>query len=85
MGTKLDMSVAFHPQTDGQYDCTIQTLDDMLHACMLSWKGNWEDYLALVEFTYNNNYPPSIKMTLHGVLYGWNCIFPPMCWKVSNE
>jgi hypothetical protein len=76
MGTKLDMSVAFHPQTDGQSERTIQTLEDMLHAYVLSWKGNWEDHLALAEFTYNNSYHASIKMTPYESLYGRKCISP---------
>jgi hypothetical protein len=56
LGTKLSLSVAFHPHTDGKSERTIQTLEDMLCACVLSWKGSWEDHLALVEFAYNNNY-----------------------------
>jgi hypothetical protein len=50
LGTKLSLSVAFHPQTDGQSERTIQTLEDMLHTCVLSWKGSWENHLALAEF-----------------------------------
>jgi hypothetical protein len=61
MGTKLDMSVAFHPQTDGQSERTIQTLEDMLRTCVLSWKGNWEDHLALAEFAYNNSYHAALR------------------------
>jgi hypothetical protein len=56
LGTKISLSVAFHPQTDGQSERTIQTLEDMLRACVLSWKGSWEDHLALAEFAYNNSY-----------------------------
>ena len=48
LGTQLSLSVAFHPQMDGQLDRTIQTLEDMLRACVLSWKGSWEDHLPLV-------------------------------------
>ena len=54
LGTTLWMSTAFHPQTDGQSERTIQTLEDMLRSCILSWKGSWEDHLPLVEFSYNN-------------------------------
>ena len=56
LGTGLDMSVAFHSQTDGQSECTIQTLEDMLCAYVLSWKGGWEDHLALAKFAYDNSY-----------------------------
>jgi hypothetical protein len=70
MGTKLDLSVAFHPQIDGQSEHTIQTLEDMLCACVLSRKGNWEDHLVVAEFAYNNSYHASIKMTPYESLYG---------------
>jgi hypothetical protein len=76
MRTKQDMSAAFHPQIDGQSERTIQTLEDMLCTCMLSWKGNWEDHLALAEFAYNNSYHASIKMAPYESLYGWKCISP---------
>ena len=54
------MSNAFHPQTDGQSERTIQTLKDMLLACILDFKGSWEVHFPLVEFAYNNNYQVSI-------------------------
>jgi hypothetical protein len=76
LGTKLSLSVAFHPQTDGQSERTIQTLEDMLRACVLSWKGSWEDHLALAEFAYNNSYQASIKMTPFEALYGRRCVSP---------
>ena len=56
MGTWMTMSTAFHPQTDGQLEQTIQVLEDMLRACVLDHKGNWEEHLPLVEFAYNNSY-----------------------------
>ena len=56
MGTTLKFSTAFHPQTDGQSERTIQTLEDMLRACVIDFKGSWSDYLALIEFAYNNSY-----------------------------
>jgi hypothetical protein len=84
MGTKLDMSVAFHPKTDGQSERTIQTLEDMLRACVLSWMGNWEDHLSLAEFAYNNSYHVSIKMAPYESLYGRKCI-SPLCWEVPSE
>jgi len=84
LGTKLDMSTAFHPQTDGQSERTIQTLEDMLRACVLSWKGSWEDHLPLAEFAYNNSYQASIQMAPYEALYGRRCI-SPLCWDVVGE
>ncbi|GJU94170.1 putative nucleotidyltransferase, ribonuclease H [Tanacetum coccineum] len=55
-GTRLKFSTAFHPQTDGQTERTIQTLKDMLRSCALEWTGNWDEYLCLVEFAYNNSW-----------------------------
>ncbi|GJU52580.1 putative reverse transcriptase domain-containing protein [Tanacetum coccineum] len=49
LGTRLDMSTAYHPQTDGQSERTIQTLDDMLIACVLDFEGSWDVHLTLVE------------------------------------
>ncbi|GKB70607.1 DNA/RNA polymerases superfamily protein [Tanacetum coccineum] len=60
-GTRLKFSTAFHPQTDGQSERTIQTLEDMLRACALEWTGCWDEYLCLVEFAYNNSWHASIK------------------------
>ena len=60
MGTRLTMRTTFHPQTDGQSERTIQVLEDMLRACILDHKGNWEEHLPLVEFAYNNSYQASI-------------------------
>ncbi|XP_075486341.1 uncharacterized protein LOC142525945 [Primulina tabacum] len=63
MGTKVTLGTAYHPQTDGQTERTIQTLKDMLMACALDFKGNWIEHLPLIEFAYNNNYHSSIEMT----------------------
>ena len=73
MGTRLTMSIAFHPQTDGQSERTIQVLEDMLRACVLDHKGSWEEHLPLVEFVYNNNYQASIQMAPYEALYGRPC------------
>ncbi|WMV32426.1 hypothetical protein MTR67_025811 [Solanum verrucosum] len=59
-GTRVKLSTAFHPQTDGQVERTIKTLEDMLRACVIDFKGNWDDPLPLIEFAYNNNYHSSI-------------------------
>ena len=62
LGTRLHFSTAFHPQTDGQSERTIQTLEDMLRACVMEFKGSWDTHLALIEFAYNNIYQASIEM-----------------------
>ena len=76
MGTRLTMSTAFHPQTDGESERTIQVLKNMLRACVLDHKGSWEKNLPLVEFAYNNNYQASIQMAPYEALYGRPCRLP---------
>ena len=61
MGTRIDLSTSYHPQTDGQTERMIQTLEDMLRACVLEFGGSWDDHLPLVEFSYNNSYHASIQ------------------------
>nr|GEZ13888.1 reverse transcriptase domain-containing protein [Tanacetum cinerariifolium] len=60
LGTRLDMSIAYHPQTGGQSEKTIQTLKDMLRACMIDFDNGWDKHLSLVEFSYSNSYCTSI-------------------------
>ncbi|CAN6453810.1 unnamed protein product [Victoria cruziana] len=76
LGTKLKMSLACHPQMDGQSERTIITIEDMLRACVLEWQGKWDMHLPLVEFTYNNNYHANIGMALFEALYGRLCHVP---------
>ena len=73
MGMRLMMSTAFHPQTDGQSERTIQVLEYMLGACVLDHKGRWEEHFPLVKFFYNNNYQASIQMAPYEALYGRSC------------
>ncbi|GJU60389.1 putative reverse transcriptase domain-containing protein [Tanacetum coccineum] len=56
LGTQLDMSTAYHPETDGQSERTIQTLEDMLRACVIDFEKGWDKHLPLIEFSYNNSY-----------------------------
>ena len=84
MGTRLHFSTAFHPQTDGQSERTIQTLEDMLRACVMEFKGSWDNYLALIEFAYNNSYQSSIGMAPYEALYGRKCR-TPICWDEVGE
>ena len=83
-GTRLDFSTTFHPQTDGQSERTIQTLEDILRMCMIDFGGQWDAYLSLIEFTYNNSYHASIEMALYEVLYGRKSI-SPLCWEVGER
>ena len=76
LGVKLNLSTAFHPQTDGQSERTIQTLEDMLRSCVLQFKGHWNEYLPLAEFTYNKSYHSSIEMSPYEALYGKQCRTP---------
>nr|GEU41318.1 putative reverse transcriptase domain-containing protein [Tanacetum cinerariifolium] len=79
LGTRLDMSTAYHPQTDGQSERTIQTLEDMLRACVINFGNGWDRHLPLIEFSYNNSYHMSIKAAPFEALYGRKCR-SPVCW-----
>ena len=84
LGTKLHFSTGFHPQTDGQFERTIQTLEDMLRARVLEFRGSWDTHLPLMEFAYNNSYQASIGMAPYEALYGRKCR-TPVCWDEVGE
>ncbi|GJW62042.1 putative reverse transcriptase domain-containing protein [Tanacetum coccineum] len=84
MGTQLDTSTTYHPQTDGQSERTIQTLEDMLRACVIDFGNGWERHLPLIEFLYNNSYHTSIKAALFEALYGRKCR-SPICWAEVGD
>nr|GEZ86792.1 putative reverse transcriptase domain-containing protein [Tanacetum cinerariifolium] len=84
LGTRLDMSTAYHPETDGQSERTIQTLEDMLRACVLEFGKGWDKHLPLVEFSYNNSYHTSIKAAPFEALYGRKCR-SPICWAEVGD
>ncbi|GJY53355.1 putative reverse transcriptase domain-containing protein [Tanacetum coccineum] len=85
LGTQLDMSTTYHPQTDGQSERTIQTLEDMLRACVLDFGKVWDRYLPMVEFSYSNSYHNNIKVAPFEALYGCKCR-SPICWaKVGDS
>ncbi|GJT07618.1 putative reverse transcriptase domain-containing protein [Tanacetum coccineum] len=67
------MSMAYHPQTDGQSERTIQTLKDMLRACVIDFGGSWDVHLPLAEFSYNNSYHTNIRCAPFEALYGRKC------------
>nr|GEV64932.1 putative reverse transcriptase domain-containing protein [Tanacetum cinerariifolium] len=79
LGTQLDMSTAYHPQTDGQSERTIQTLEDMLRACVIDFGNGWDRHLPLIKFSYNNSYHTNIKAASFEALYGRKCRLP-VCW-----
>ncbi|GJT51326.1 putative reverse transcriptase domain-containing protein [Tanacetum coccineum] len=84
LGARLDMSTAYHPQTDGQTERTIQPLEDMLRACVLDFEGSWDVHLPLVEFSYNNSYHSSVRCAPFEALYGRMCHLPIM-WAEVGE
>ncbi|GJX83027.1 putative reverse transcriptase domain-containing protein [Tanacetum coccineum] len=83
-GTQLDMSTAYHPKIDGQSKRVIQTLEDMLRACVIDFGKGWERHLPLVEFSYNNSYHASIKAAPFEALYGRKCR-SPVCWAEVGD
>ncbi|GAU16878.1 hypothetical protein TSUD_368270 [Trifolium subterraneum] len=84
LGTKLRLSSAYHPQTDGQSERTIQSLEDLLRVCVLEQGESWDSCLPLIEFTYNNSFHSSIGMAPFEALYGRRCR-TPLCWYESGE
>ncbi|KAJ0939954.1 putative nucleotidyltransferase, Ribonuclease H [Helianthus annuus] len=78
------MSTAYHPQTDGQTEHTIQTLEDMLRACVIDFGNGWERHLPLVEFSYNNSYHTSIQTAPFEALYGRK-FRSPLCWAEVGD
>ncbi|GJX13362.1 putative reverse transcriptase domain-containing protein [Tanacetum coccineum] len=84
LGTRLDMSMAYHPQTDGQSEHIIQTLEDMLRTCVIDFGGSWDVHLPLAEFSYNNSYHSSIRCAPFEALYGRKCR-SPILWAEIGE
>ncbi|GKE03273.1 putative reverse transcriptase domain-containing protein [Tanacetum coccineum] len=76
LGTSLAMSMTYHPETGGQSERTIQTLEDMLRACVIDFGNGWVKHLPLLEFSYNNSYHASIKAAPFEALYGQKCRSP---------
>ncbi|GJT33264.1 putative reverse transcriptase domain-containing protein [Tanacetum coccineum] len=84
LGTRLDLSTAYHPQTDGQSEHMIQTLEDMLRAYVIDFGGSWDVHLSLAEFYYNNSYHLSIWCAPFEALYGRKCR-SPVLWTEIEE
>nr|GEV26581.1 putative reverse transcriptase domain-containing protein [Tanacetum cinerariifolium] len=84
LGTRLDLSTAYHPETDGQSESTIQTLEDKLRVCVIDFGKSWDRHLPLVEFSYNNSYHTSINIAPFEALYGRKCR-SPVCWAEVRD
>lgn len=84
MGTNLNFSTAYHPQTNGQTERVNQILEDMLRACALDFEGTWDRCLPYAEFSYNNSYQSSIQMSPNEALFGRKCRIP-LCWNEVGE
>nr|GEW81781.1 putative reverse transcriptase domain-containing protein [Tanacetum cinerariifolium] len=84
LGTKLNMSIAYQPETDGQSERTIQILEDILRACVMDFGGSWDTHLLLVEFSYNKSYHKRIKCVPFEALYGRKCR-SPVIWTEIEE
>nr|GEW18457.1 putative reverse transcriptase domain-containing protein [Tanacetum cinerariifolium] len=84
LGTRLDMSTAYHLETNKSSERTIQTLEDMLRTCVIDSGNSWERHLPLIEFSYNNSYHASIKAAPFEALYGRKCR-SPVCWAKVGD
>ncbi|KAJ4978390.1 hypothetical protein NE237_009170 [Protea cynaroides] len=83
-GYNIEVQAAFHPRCTGQSECTIQILEDMLRACVIDFKGSWDEKLPLIEFAYNNSYQATIQMSPYEALYGRKCR-TPLFWNEIGE
>jgi transposase InsO family protein len=84
LDTQLRFSSAYHPLTDGQTKRVNQILKDMLRACALQYGRSWDKSLSYAEFSYNNSYQESLKMTPYEMLYGRRCQ-TPLFWNETGE
>jgi hypothetical protein len=84
MDTRLNFSSAYHPQKDGQTKRVNQILEDMLRAWALKDSKSWDKCLPYAEFSYNNNYQKSLKISSFEVLYGHKCR-TPLFWNEPGK
>ncbi|GKE51246.1 putative reverse transcriptase domain-containing protein [Tanacetum coccineum] len=85
LGTNLDMSTVYNPQTDGQSDRNIQTLEYMLRAYVIDFRSSWDRHLPLVEFSQSNSYYASIKAAPYEALYRRKCRSPVYWSEVGDS
>jgi hypothetical protein len=84
LGTTMIRSSVYHPQTDGQTERVNQILEDMLRACVIHYGKDWDKFLSLAEFSYNNNYQSNLKMAPFEASYGRRCR-TPLNWSQAGE
>ena len=84
LGTRLNFSTTFHPQTNGQLEKVMQVLEDMLRGCVLDFPRSWDRYIPLMKFSYNNSYQSNISMAPYEALYGKK-YKTLVCWINLNE
>jgi transposase InsO family protein len=84
INTNLNFSTIYHSQMDGKTERTNQIIEDMLCMYVRTKPDNWEDYLHLVEFAYNNGYQTSAKLSHFEILYGIKCM-TPISWDNPIE
>jgi hypothetical protein len=84
LGTKLDLSTTYHPQSDGQTKRVNKVLKDLLRAYVLTFDRDWESSLPYAKFSYNNIYQDNTKMSPFEALYGRRCQ-TPMMWSNVGE
>ncbi|GJY35850.1 putative reverse transcriptase domain-containing protein, partial [Tanacetum coccineum] len=82
--TKSAHFLAIREDYNRQSERTIQTLKDMLRACVIDFGGSWDVHLPLAEFSYNNSYHTSIRCALFEALYGRKCRSPVLWAKIRE-
>jgi hypothetical protein len=81
MDTRLNFSLVYHPQTNGQTMRVNEILEYMLSACASKDRKSWDKCLPYAEFSYNNSYQKSLKMSPFEILYGRKCRTPLLIWE----
>jgi hypothetical protein len=76
MGTKLAMSTAYHPQTDGQTERANRSIEDILRAYVNSQQNDWDQHLTAVEIAYNNTKQASTGFSPYYLNCGQHPFFP---------
>ena len=74
--TRINFSTSYHLEIDGKTERTNQTIKNMLRMYVMKRHTQWENYLRLVEFAYNNVCQASAKMSPFEILYGRKCNTP---------